>query len=100
MAGKVTITAKNAKLGIRKSGGYYEIETINFRPSEQPNFTTFLEQTFVLKNVHNNKNKSGFYLVEITKDQKEDFLEILSNGLKEVANIELPCETVHTGTKK
>ena len=99
MAGKVTITANGAKLRICKPGRFYEIEAANFRPSEQPAFTAYLEQAFILKSVHNNKNKSGFYLVEVVKDKKENFLDILSNGLGNIVNIESPCKTIHTGTK-
>lgn len=99
MAGKVTITAKNAKLRICKSGRFYEIEAANFRPSEQPAFAKYLELTFALKSIHNNKNKSGFYLVEVPKDKKENFLDLLSDGLEKIVDIESPCQTIHIGTK-
>ena len=99
MAGKVTITVKNAKLRICKSGRFYEIEAANFRPSEQPAFTTYIEITIAIKRIHNNKNKSGFYLVEVPKDKKENFLDLLSDGLEKIVDIESPCQTIHIGTK-
>lgn len=100
MAGKVIITAETAKITVRKVGRLYRINSINFRPSEYPNFTRFLEDTFSLEEVHNYKKRSGSYLLKVDKDKKEDFLEILSNGMNKIVNLESSCETLHIGTKK
>ena len=42
MAEKVSITAGNAKLEVYKDGSSYRIDTLNFRPSEHPEFTKFI----------------------------------------------------------
>lgn len=98
MAGKAKITAGNAKLEIFKDGSFYRIDTLNFRPSEHPEFTKFLEQNFVLEQVHSNTRKaSGFYLVKIEPAKREDLLNILSAGIESTVDLKSPC--INTGTK-
>lgn len=98
MAEKVSITAGNAKLEVYKDGNSYRIDTLNFRPSEHPEFTMFIEQNFTLGQVHSNiKKVSGFYLVEVNKAKREEFLNILSDGLESVVDLKSPC--INTGTK-
>ena len=43
------------------------------------------------------KKKSGFYLVKVDPDKREDLLNILSNGLGSTVDLNSPC--IYTGTK-
>lgn len=98
MAGKASITAKKAKLEVYKDGSFHRIDTLNFRPSEHPEFTKFLEQHFSLEQVHSNiRKESGSYLVEVPPDKREELLNILSNGLESTVDLDSPC--IYTGTK-
>lgn len=98
MAGKASITAKKAELEVYKDGSSHRIDTLNFRPGEYPEFTKFLEQNFSLEQVHSNtKKKSGFYLVKVDPDKREDLLNILSNGLGSTVDLNSP--RIYTGTK-
>lgn len=98
MAEKACITAGNAKLEVYKDGSFHRIDTLNFRPSEHPKFTKFIEQNFALGQVHSNiKKVSGFYLVEVDQTKREELLNILSNGLESTVDLDSPC--IYTGTK-
>lgn len=97
MAEKAKITSGNAKLEVYKDGTSYRIDTLNFRPSEHPEFTEFLEQNFSLEQVHSNTRKvSGFYLAKVDLTKREELLNILSAGLGSV-DLKSPC--ISTGTK-
>lgn len=97
MAEKASITAGKAKLEVFKEGSFYRINTLNFRPSDYPEFTKFLEQNFSLEQVHSNTRKvSGFYLAKVDLTKREDLLNILSTGLGSV-DLKSPC--ISTGTK-
>lgn len=96
MAEKASITAGKAKLEVFKEGSFYRINTLNFRPSDYPEFTKFLEQNFSLEQVHSNTRNSGFYLAKVDLTKREDLLIILSAGLGSV-DLKSPC--ISTGTK-
>lgn len=90
--------SKKAELEVYKDGSFHRIDTLNFRPGEYPEFTKFLEQNFSLEQVHSNtKKKSGFYLVKVDPNKREDLLNILSNGLGSTVDLNSPC--IYTGTK-
>lgn len=98
MAEKAKITAGSAKLEVYKDRGFYRINTLNFRPSEYPAFTKFLEQSFTLEQVHSGVNESGFYLVKVDPNKREEFLNLLSDELGNTVDNKSPC--IYTGTKR
>lgn len=80
-------------------GTIYKVGT-NFNPSSQPGFTSFLDGTYKLIHVHNNKTNTGFYLVGVEDKHKNDFLNVLAKAIDDISIIDInaPAGVTHLGT--
>ena len=93
---KLTIEIGDIRVTIKQFGKVYRID-VNFRPSEYPELTRFLESEFHLTNIHNNATPfGGFYCLE-KKVESLDIVAVLTAGVNLFVNNCTPVDIIYHG---